>query len=481
MGAVSSIRQRGRQAVKGSIHFPCTGGQRRLWGLSGRNPGEWQDNLTTVYDIQGAIDTVLLERALHVVRSRHEALRTSIRMRGIDLVQVVHPARYRPLRATLVDRHELDAHGGISGYVARRIERPFFLSSGPLWRFELLHLGSDRSLFIVCSHHIVSDGISMEIVWHEVVIAYNELLARACLPVTSRRKSFGDFAQWLSNWTMQSHFTAPFVRYWTPVLAGPAWPHLRWHDGCRASSFRGKALRGHLPDACYRASRLARERFGVTDYVVALAAYLVTVHLHSGETDLALISPFSGRRAPGLQDVVGRLMTGHVIRYRFEPTCSAGALLSALASHVAATLDYQDLPFEWLSDEFELAARQPVDQIRFALEDFSGAVSSLGGARVNALEYGSHSGPKRDLNLYVRVYQNHWNLVVQFNQDVLSEDSVARLMQTFCAALLACAADDDTSVAQRTATLETAAEGRVQWKDQQERLIEMSSFEELKI
>ncbi|HEX8831293.1 MAG TPA: condensation domain-containing protein, partial [Longimicrobium sp.] len=142
---------------------PASFAQERLWFLDRLQPGSPFYNVPTALRLTGALAPDALERALGEVVRRHEVLRTTFREVDGAPVQVIAP--FGGFRLPVDDLSALGQEER-EREVARRVTddtaRPFDLAAGPLFRAALLRLGAEEHVLLVCMHHIVTDGWSMD-------------------------------------------------------------------------------------------------------------------------------------------------------------------------------------------------------------------------------------------------------------------------------------------------------------------------------
>src|SRR5439155_6456302 len=169
-GARLCERQRDNQS-EGEVALSF--GQERLWFLEQLEPGLAVYNVPIGIVLQGKLDISALERSLNALVARHGSLRTSF-----------GDAQGRPTaqRAGAV-KLDLPVVGleGLSGeehqpelerVMADEAAQPFDLSRAPLLRTKLLRLGSQKQLLLLTTHHIISDGWTMAILYRELRALY---------------------------------------------------------------------------------------------------------------------------------------------------------------------------------------------------------------------------------------------------------------------------------------------------------------------
>ncbi len=136
--------------------------QQRLWFLDQLSPQSASYHICGALRLQGPLQPEVLRRALEEVVRRHEALRTTFPTVAGKPTQVIHPAGALELPVVeLGVLPEALRHGEVERLALAEAQRPFDLSSGPLFRVRLLRLSAEEHVLVLSMHHIISDGWSV--------------------------------------------------------------------------------------------------------------------------------------------------------------------------------------------------------------------------------------------------------------------------------------------------------------------------------
>ncbi|HEX7243518.1 MAG TPA: condensation domain-containing protein, partial [Longimicrobiaceae bacterium] len=232
-----------QQKATRATRFPLSFAQQRLWFLHQLDPASPLYNMFSASRLHGPLDAAALGRALAEIVRRHEALRTGFAAEGGEPVQVIAPPGSWRLEA-----EDLGGPGAAEreAEVQRRVHaeatRPFDLA-GPLFRARLLRVGPEEHVLLLCVHHIVSDGWSMEVLVRELDALYTAFLRGEPSPLPGLPLQYADFAVWqrerLRGPGLEAH-----LAFWREQLAGaPAVLELP-ADRPRpaAQTFRGASL-----------------------------------------------------------------------------------------------------------------------------------------------------------------------------------------------------------------------------------------------
>ena len=82
------------------------------------------------------------------------------------------------------------------GWARAKAERPFDLRQGPLLRARLLRVGEKEHVLLMCLHHIICDGWSLEVLFAESEQFYNSAVVGAAAEEVELGIQYADYALW---------------------------------------------------------------------------------------------------------------------------------------------------------------------------------------------------------------------------------------------------------------------------------------------
>ncbi|MET9411990.1 amino acid adenylation domain-containing protein [Streptomyces sp. NPDC002935] len=293
----------------------------------------------------------------------HDALRVGFRSGPDGPEQFVRDALPLDIRRT-------DARGTDPKTLRDRVRTdtrtPFDLSRPPLWRVHLYRTGERTWVFTLVMHHIAADFWSLALLLSEV---------RSRLEGTPNRFTLdgGAFAAFAER--QHSFLTGEKAR---ALLDGEEKrladvpPGLDLYgDRPRppAPSYDGGSAPFALSAAATEAvRRLARET-SATPYTVLLSAYFVQLSRLSGQSDITVGTPTSGRLQRQFRDALGNFVNTVVVRGEVDEESTYRQLLAASRERVLEAMRAQELPFPWLVRELAPPrdpSRTPLYQAGFA-------------------------------------------------------------------------------------------------------------------
>ncbi|NPC77991.1 AMP-binding protein, partial [Pyxidicoccus fallax] len=402
--------------------------QQRLWFVDQLTPGSHAYNVVPYARLKGPLDVAALERSLAEVIRRHEALRTTFTQVNGQPVQRIAPELAFRLP---VESLESLAEGELQRLAEEEARRPFDLEKGPLVRARLLRVASEDHVLLLTLHHVISDVWSLGVVERELTTLYRAYSRGAEPALGALPVQYADYAKWQREW-LKGEVLEEQLAWWKQQLAG-APPVLELPtDRPRPplQSARGAVLRVMLSKALSGAVKeLSRSR-GATQFMTLLAGFHALLARYSGQSDIVVGSPISGRNRREVEGLVGFFANTLPLRVDGMGAESFRELLGRVRTACLGAYAHSELPFEQLVDALQPVrdlSRSPLFQVMFVLQ---GAMpyAALELPGVSASELVVDPGVSRfDITLSVRETPDGWLCIWEYNTDLYDEATVARM------------------------------------------------------
>jgi acyl transferase domain-containing protein len=330
--------------------YPLSHAQRRLWILARNAGASVAYNMTYVLSIGGALDVAALGQSFTFVIARHESLRTAFIVTDGEPRTRIYPALDFVLPVLdLGQRRDPEAVAGREIVAAAR--EPLPLDHPPLLRGCLLRLGFDRHILLVTVHHIVADGLSLNVLMRELHEAYSAYTAggRPLLPPLAVQAK--DVAVW-----EQERLAAGALRkdreYWLEKLSGdlPVLDLPTDRPRPPERQFSGTSVVLQLHDGHAALHRCCRDQ-GVSLFIMLAAALKVLLHTITGAEEILVGSPVAGRDRAELEGQIGHYLNTVVLRDTVLRKERFAALLDRVRVTVIEALAHQFYPFDLLVEE----------------------------------------------------------------------------------------------------------------------------------
>src|SRR5581483_5838938 len=146
--------------------YPASLAQRRLWFLNELQAPTAAYNVNIGLWLYGRLDLAALEASVQKIVDRHDTLRTSFVLQGVELLQLVRPD-YR-VALSVSDFSQLeDPYPPAYEFAKREVAEPFDLGRGPLFRAKVMRLRPEEHVLLCTMHHTITDAWSMQIFTRE--------------------------------------------------------------------------------------------------------------------------------------------------------------------------------------------------------------------------------------------------------------------------------------------------------------------------
>ena len=425
-------------------------GQERLWFLDQLEPATGQYNLIIAYELAGQLNAAALEQSFNEIIKRHESLRTVFPVVDGRPQQVILPAFKMVL--PVVDLRGTVTEGDHKRAVSRLFERegqwPFDLARGPLLRATLVRLDDDHFALVLALHHLVFDGWSTDVLARELSVLYEAFVRRQPSPLQPLAVQYADFVAWqrqrLAGVTLDDQ-----LAYWREQLAGlPVLRLLTDRPRPRARSGRGGQHWFTLSPTLSQSLKELSRKAEATLFMTLLAAYQTLLSRYTGQDDICIGVPISGRHDSALEETIGFFLNMLVIRTDLSGTPNFLDLLARVRNRCVAAYAHQDLPFERLVEEVQPQRdinRNPLFQVSFTLRNASPVSLQLAGLEVRKLDL--NPGTVRfDLELFLEEREDGLHGCMAYSADLFDAATIERMVGNLQVLLNGIAADPNRRI-----------------------------------
>ncbi|KAK4146869.1 uncharacterized protein C8A04DRAFT_25448 [Dichotomopilus funicola] len=294
---------------------PISLSQSRFWFLHHLLADPSTYNVTLHYHITGPLRIPDLARAVRTVTARHEALRTAFLADPTDPSQAYQ--KVLPTSLVRLDHRPLSSPSDLDAEYARLQSHPFDLASGDLMQLVLLSDGPTSHHLLINYHHIIMDGVSLQVFFTDLDKAYTHRPLGPRPPQypalsTAQRTAYtsGAFATDLAYW--RSVFPAddpPPVLPLLPMAKGNARLAMGLFDTHQVS----RRLEGGLVGKVKALARAQR----ATPFHLYLAAFKVLLFALLPETtDLTIGIADAARHEDAVMGSIGFFLNLLPLRFR---------------------------------------------------------------------------------------------------------------------------------------------------------------------
>ncbi|HEX3045793.1 MAG TPA: D-alanine--poly(phosphoribitol) ligase subunit DltA, partial [Bacillota bacterium] len=428
--------------VEPAADYPLSGAQKRLWILSQFDQGTVAYNEYVAYRVSGNLQLEAFQAAVEGLVSRHESLRTVFVMVAGEPRQKVLP--WLPLEEifSFVDVRTVPGQEHyLNQVIAREKNEPFDLETGSLMKLRLYWTGNRQYLLTLGTHHLISDGWSDQIIFHDLLVLYQAYSHSRNNPLPDLKIQYKDYAAWLnrqlSGGDLNRHrdFWLSQFQDPIPVLQLPS-----FKTRPTVQTFRGGMMEIDLPAEAYQALNSLTRENNTTLLVTLLSLLNLLFYKYSQATDIILGTTLADRANPELEDQVGLYINTLAIRTRFNPEESFRDLLLKVKDITYQAMEHRIYPFDQLVDDLKLKP----DLGRSALFDVLAEVLNFTNLRSTTALLEDPTDPLEvepvpvdyetslvDLTIYITELGGSATFTVRYNADIFEPDQIDFLGKHF--------------------------------------------------
>ena len=412
--------------------FPASVQQRAFWFLHSLSPDVGTFNVPLRFEIEGNLDVAILRETLGEILGRHEALRTHFEEEDGELLQVVSPPRDAVCPLTDLGSLPTEQLQEELDRICRAdAEMPFDLSSGPLVRMRILRFSESRHVFCFTAHHTVFDGWSINLLTDEIGAIYTAKRNGSSTGLEPLGLQYADYSVWQREF-LEGPEVAKQTDFWMRKLEGMSEPALTTdHRRPAVKSWRGGVESIRLPDALAERVHALGARHGFTAFHMLLAAFKLLLVRYTGNDDISVGTPASGRTHAELDSIIGVFINPLVLRTDLSGDPSFLDACGRIRETVVESLENQDVPFESIVDRLQSSrdpGRNPLFQINFTYEGVFGKSAEFSGLRWHPIS-APGAGVIFDLHLFVVESADGWKLSCEFSDDLFERSTILQMLK----------------------------------------------------
>ncbi|PHS10315.1 MAG: hypothetical protein COA88_02400 [Kordia sp.] len=337
---------------------PATASQKRIYFLCQLYPDSLVYNVPLILKVKGDFKLKKAYESLYTLIQKYESLRTSFFIDNLGDLRMEVSNYVSP--EVSYQSNVVDVNKCIKKFI-----RPFDFEKAPLIRASVIEQGNNEFVLMVDMHHMIVDGISLDILKEE----FAELYENVSGSHVQNTLDFKDFASWtkyrIQDFEQQKYF-------WLENLKGVdkldfpcdfIRPAQQRYEGDELSISLGADLVASLEN-------VARQQ-KVTLHMLIMTAYNVLVHNYTKKNDFIVGVPVNGRIHPDVESMVGCFINLLAIRNTIDPEKSFTAHVSEVKQQMINGLAHQAYPFDLLVNELGLErdmSRNPLIDTVFVLQ-----------------------------------------------------------------------------------------------------------------
>ena len=297
--------------------------------------------LSATMMIKGNLDISRLETAIEEAIRKHSILNVNIKENDGNFIQI-QSDKIENVLLVIPFEEELEF---LQEYFIEKAEWKFDVLHEKLYNFELLVLGKQEYLFCVTLHHMISDEVTFEVLFHDIQQAYQRELDK------TTENAFFQYAYW--QLTEQGKMEQQdCLEYWKKKLSHI---HMKtFYEGQSKEEEEGSYYELTLQKDAFRSLARVCSNAETSLFVGALTIYAITLSAALEEEYIAIGIPVSNRGKVEAENACGYFINMSVVQVRVNPNNTFLEMLEEVKKEMLETIENSSLPFPKIIQELKL-------------------------------------------------------------------------------------------------------------------------------
>lgn len=398
-----------------STSYKLSSPQLRLYLLHEFDQSSLAYNMLHTLKLEGEINKSQLEKAFRALIERHESLRTRFCTDKGEYFQEIVSEVFFEIDYFSSSKEGVDE-------IIRKFSRPFDLTKCPLLRVGLVAVSETFHVLMVDMHHIITDGISYNILIRDFMSLYNNEVLEA------PQLNYSDYLAWLKAGNQEEEILGQ-KEFWLKEFAviPPILELQTDYVRPKVKTSSGESFGFALESGQTAQLKSIADQEGTTLFVVLLSIYNILLNKLTTQEDIVIGVPVSGRQHPDLEHLIGMFVNTLPLRNYPAGTKSYIEFLKEVKQNALAGFDHQSYPFELLLDELSLVrdiSRNPLFEVMFAYENAIEVDLKIPGLRLQSYPR-KHDVSKFDLSLIAHERQGELYLNMEYSTALFNAERIA--------------------------------------------------------
>jgi amino acid adenylation domain-containing protein len=421
-------------------HIPLSYAQESAW-IDDKLKGSALHRVPVVLRF-GGVDIAALSFALEEMVKRHEIFRTLYKEKdGIPYQEIVADTHFK-LKYT----KELTAEKDLGYYLKEEADALFNLSIDFSFRAHLIQVANFDFVLILVFHHIATDAISEKIFSSEVMELYKAKIEGRTPMLPPLKLQYADYAVWQRNY-IQGEVLEDKLSYWKNKLEGHTLLKLPTDfDRPRVQGVKGDSVGKYLGKELSDKIRTYLRTEKVTPYMFFLTAINVLFNKLSGEEDICIGTPVSGRNHKEVEAIIGYFVNSIPLRNDLSGDPKFKDLLRQVKHTVLEAYDHQDVPFEKILNNVDAGRERNSNSIYNVVFNFLGLDQPQLFSEEEETDTIKLNNAEFDLLLTVIDDTEQFYFGVNYNSDLFVRSTAERFWTQFQELLNAILTDADQNI-----------------------------------
>lgn len=346
--------------------------QARIWFIQKMEPKLTAYNLP-IKLLNGELDYDILNEAFKTVIKRHESLRTVFKEKdGVPYQHILKDFEYN---IELCDLSQEEKPKEQMRKMMKEDDNVIFDLEKQLFIIKLYKISKEEFWLYINIHHIIIDGWSCGLLREEIKEIYKAKRDHREAVLNPVEKHYINYVKYLKEW-LNTDEAKNMERYWKDELKGPL-PILNLCTDYKRpvrQTYNGSFVNVKLSKENTIKVKKAAQKLNTTMHMFLLSVYYVLLNRITGDKDIIIGIPNSGRQLDGIEKIVGLFINMVSIRINMkENSLSFTQVLEIIKEKSINSYKNSLYPFDLIVSELNVTrdlSRSPIFSTIFQYYDY---------------------------------------------------------------------------------------------------------------
>lgn len=392
-------------------------------------------NMPGIIQLPNNINEEKLEKALNDLIEKHESLRTYFIKNSDGIYQKILPDAKIYLKTVYLNEQSLKEY-------IKEFPQKFDLSKAPLLRCKLINIQNKSKYLLIDMHHIISDGVSTNILVSDLANLYNDQM------LNKSEITYKDYSVWESDAIKNNLFKSE-KKFWVQRLKNyeildlptdfPR-PKVQTYSGSKYQFLINQKLLNKIKYFC--------NQNNITLYMYMLGAFNILMHNFCRQENITIGTPIANRVLSKTSDIIGMFVNTLVLQTNIKPTMHIKKYYSELKANVIESIENQIYPYDELQNDLKIKKNSSINNLFNTMFIFQNS----GVPKINFNGFETIIKPintsvaKFDLSIEITPTEKGLDVIFEYCTDLFKKSTIESLYRTYIAILNYIADDCETTI-----------------------------------
>lgn len=404
-----------------SEYYELSSAQKRIYYASKVSSNDLIYNICGGLLFNTILDKSKTEKIFNQLIAKHSSFRTCFKI--IDGIPKQYILNFASIHVDEVKTTDKEVQNIINEF-----PKAFNLEVAPLLRVKLYYINNEQTLLLIDSHHIILDGTSLQLLINEFCRMYNNNSTINC------EIDYKDFSIWENNYnssseyrTLENNWKEKFNNIEIPVINLP-------YDFpiSQQRTFNGNTLHTTIFNETFEKIEVLSKKYNVTPYVFCLTVFYVLLYRYTGQNNIIIGSPISGRFSKELENIIGMFVNNIPLQIQIDSNTNFEKLLELVKENVLFAMQNQPYPYDALVKLLNINSNTNLFDVMFTFQNENNNLPEINGSTPEIL-YANTKTSK--FNLSLEIIPNTHTLNLEYNTDLFKENTAQKILSSYITVL----------------------------------------------